>query len=224
MLPRDANLLLLALVAVSALACIASDYAGRRVFVYVFKPLTMVWVLALAGQTGAGVEPGYGGLVVTALLFSLAGDVLLMLPSDRFAQGLASFLVAHLVYVAAFWADGGGSGPLLGPLPFVVAGALAYAWLLPGLGRLRIPVAVYVAAIAAMAGLATMRCLALPSTGALLACAGATLFVVSDAALAANRFRTPFAAAQAVVLGTYFSGQCLIALSTGVGQVLLGGD
>jgi len=173
MLPRDANLLLLALVAVSALSCIASDYTGKRILVYVFKPLTMVWVLALAGQAGTEIDPSYRGLVVTALLFSLAGDVLLMLPSDRFAQGLASFLVAHLVYVAAFWADGGGSGPPLALLPFVLAGA--------------------------------------------------TLFVVSDAALAANRFRTPFAAAQAVVLGTYFSGQCLIALSTGVGRDLLGG-
>lgn len=223
MLPRDANLLLLALVVVSGLTCIASDYAGRRALVYVFKPLTMVWVLILAGQTGAGVEPSYRGLVVAALLFSLAGDVLLMLPSDRFAQGLASFLVAHLVYVVAFGADGGGSGPLLALLPFALAGALAYAWLLPGLGRMRIPVAIYVAAIAAMAGLATARWLSLPGAGALLACLGASLFVVSDAALAANRFRTPFAAAQAVVLGTYFTGQCLIALSTGVGEALLGG-
>ncbi len=58
------------------------------------------------------------------------------------------------------------------------------------------------------------------ASGALLACAGAVLFVVSDSVLAVNRFRRPFAAAQAVVLGTHFSAQYLIALSVGSGEVL----
>ena len=124
--------------------------------------------------------------------------------------------------MAAFAGDGGGAGPLLGFLPFVAAGVLVYAWLRPGLGAMGAPVAVYVTAIAAMAGFATARWLGVGGTGALLACAGAILFVVSDSALAANRFRRPFAAAPAVVLGTYFAAQCLIALSTGVGEALLG--
>ena len=39
------------------------------------------------------------------------------------------------------------------------------------------------------------------------------LFVVSDAALATNRFRGAFASAQLLVLGTYYPAQWLIALS-----------
>jgi uncharacterized membrane protein YhhN len=223
MLASDANLLLLVLVAASAVTCIAGGYANRLVVVYVFKPLTMLWVLVLAVQTGEGVPPLYGGLVLAGLLFSLAGDVLLMLPSDRFLAGLASFLVAHLLYVAAFASDGAAAGPLVVLLPYAALGALAYAWLRPGLGRLGLPVAGYVAAIAAMTGLATARWLGAPSAASALACAGAVLFLVSDAVLAANRFRVPFASAQALILGTYFTGQCLIALSTGVGEALLGG-
>jgi uncharacterized membrane protein YhhN len=44
---------------------------------------------------------------------------------------------------------------------------------------------------------------------------------VSDAALAINRFRRPLPAAQALVLGTYFPGQLLIASSVGVGTALV---
>jgi hypothetical protein len=36
------------------------------------------------------------------LIFSLAGDIFLMLPTDRFREGLASFLAAHVCYIAAF--------------------------------------------------------------------------------------------------------------------------
>lgn len=223
MLGREANLLLLALCAASALVCIAGHYLDRRALVYVFKPLTMVWVLALAVQAGGDTPSPYRALVCAALLFSLCGDVLLMLPSDRFLAGLASFLVAHLLYVAAFASDGGLAGPPLALLPYAAAGVLAYAWLRPGLGRLRAPVACYVAAIVAMTGLATARWLGASEPASGLACAGAVLFLVSDAVLAADRFRTPFAAAQGLLLASYFSGQCLIALSTGVGEALLSG-
>jgi alkenylglycerophosphocholine/alkenylglycerophosphoethanolamine hydrolase len=48
---------------------------------------------------------------------------------------------------------------------------------------------------------------------ALLALLGATLFVLSDSALAINRFVRPFKAVHAVVLSTYYAAQWLIALS-----------
>lgn len=223
MLGNDVNTALIALTALSALLCIGGHYVGRPWLVYVFKPLTMLWVLALASQSSDAVPTWYTGLIIAGLLFSLAGDVFLMLPSDRFVQGLGSFLVAHLFYVVAFAADGGAEGPLLALLPGGVLGGLMFVWLRPGLGRMGAPVACYVIAIVAMAGFALARWLEAPSAGTQLACIGAGLFVLSDGLLAANRFRTPFSAAQAVVLSTYFSGQCLIALSTGVGQALIEG-
>ena len=42
---------------------------------------------------------------------------------------------------------------------------------------------------------------------------GAILFTLSDAALALNRFRAPFASAQATILSSYYLAQWLIALS-----------
>jgi uncharacterized membrane protein YhhN len=53
----------------------------------------------------------------------------------------------------------------------------------------------------------------LRDASALLAGAGAALFVASDALLAWDRFRAPFHASRAAVLSTYFLAQWLIALS-----------
>ena len=45
-------------------------------------------------------------MVVVGLVCSLAGDVFLMLPEERFVEGLVSFLLAHIAYVVAFFVAG----------------------------------------------------------------------------------------------------------------------
>jgi uncharacterized membrane protein YhhN len=219
MLPEPVNAILCLLAIASAIACIVAYEAERDSIARVFKPLTMVLVLGIAVQPSLSTPPSYRALVVAGLLFSLAGDVFLMLPSDRFVAGLASFLVGHLLYIAAF-AGAGAFHPLAG-LAFLALGAVVYRGLHAHVGELRLPVLAYVAAIAAMAWLATSRWLAVGQLGSLLACLGALLFVVSDAALAFDRFVRHFRGAHAVVLGSYFPAQLLIALSVGVGEALV---
>ena len=51
------------------------------------------------------------------------------------------------------------------------------------------------------------------STATTLAALGAVLFVMSDTALAVNRFASPFWLAPLAVMGTYVPAQWLIALS-----------
>ncbi len=221
MLHEAVNLSLSLLVFASAIASIHAQTTGRRSAVYVFKPLTMLLVLSLALQPSLSTSAFYAWMIVGGLLFSLAGDVLLMLPSDRFAAGLASFFVAHLFYIAAFASDAGfGSAPLA-LLPFVLGSAALYPLLRPGLGRLEIPVLLYMLVIAVMAWQAVARWLAVGQLGALLACIGAVLFVISDAALALDRFRRPIPAAPIWKRSTYFGGQWLIGLSIGVGEALV---
>jgi uncharacterized membrane protein YhhN len=105
-----------------------------------------------------------------------------------------------------------GAQPLL-LLPYAVAAILVLRRLWPSLGRLRLPVIVYVVALVAMAWQAAARATTLQTTHAYLAAAGAALFVVSDAILALNRFAKPFRAAQLLVMTTYVTGQALIAAS-----------
>lgn len=180
---------------------------------YVCKPLTMLLILALALSLPIQTSPVYRWLVVAALLCSLVGDVFLMLPRKLFLAGLGSFLVAHLIYIAAFGLDGRHSFP-----PWLIAIVVLFALagmavLLPRAGRLRIPVAIYVTAIAVMALTAVARSLSSGNAGAGFAAVGAVLFVISDSLLGWNRFVKPFAAAEALLLFSYFAGQTLIALS-----------
>ncbi|HEX8282375.1 MAG TPA: lysoplasmalogenase [Pyrinomonadaceae bacterium] len=203
------------LVLASAALTVRAGRAGAGRQVYVFKPLTTALIIVVALQAKhAAVAPGYRPLIVAGLVCSLAGDVFLMLPRERFVAGLVSFLIAHLFYVAAFALDGGARPSAWAAVPLALYGVLMLRLLWAGLGKLKVPVVVYVAVILLMAWAAASRWLAVGDGGSASAFAGSLLFVASDTALAWNRFRGEFAAAQALILGTYFPAQLLIALST----------
>jgi len=207
------TLILLLLVILSASIHIQAEYRGSRYFVYIFKPLTMVFILLIA-ILGQGASPFYKSMVIIGLLFSLAGDIFLMLPRDRFIAGLIAFLFAHLFYIAAFASET--SAPrwwLL--IPFIVFGVIVYTILAPFLGRMRLPVIVYMAVILIMAWFAWERWGQSSQSRAILAAIGAALFVISDTVLAINRFRYRFSLARLLNLTTYFAAQVLIASSIG---------
>ncbi len=202
-----------AFLVVAALACVVGEYLRLPEVIYVAKPLATLAVLLLAASTAEPVSPRYRTLVALGLVASLAGDVFLMLPGDRFVAGLASFLVAHLLYIAAFASEGGGvrDAPALVIVSLVAATMLTYLW--PSLGTLRVPVTAYVSVIAVMAWQAIARWRHVGGTGAALAAIGALSFLASDSALAIRRFRVEFPLATVVVLGTYWMAQWCIARS-----------
>ena len=201
-------------VAASALLNVRAEFKGARPQVYAFKPLTIVLIILIALQTKSAAPNTYKILIVAGLLFSLAGDAFLMLPRDRFLQGLVSFFVAHVCYAVAFASDGGLAWSVWAGAGLAAYGALMLGLLWPRLGRLKMRVAAYVGVILLMAWLALSRYLGAGPEGSGLAAAGALLFAASDSLLAWNRFKESFRAAQALVLGTYFAAQWLIALST----------
>ena len=197
-------MILIGFAAVSAIVHLYAEYRGPRWLVYLAKPLTTSLLIAAAVLAP---RTPYSLAVVVGLLFSLAGDVFLMLPRDHFLAGLVSFLLAHLAYVWAFSRDVGLFARPLLAVPYVLAAGVILAYLWPRLGALRLPVVVYVGALVVMAWQAAAR-------GNAFATIGAALFVVSDATLAIDRFRRPFRAAQLVVMSTYVAAQALIAVST----------
>ncbi len=200
---------------VAALLTIGAEYRRPRRMVYVCKPLTTTLILILALATG-GEDRAYTALIAVGLACSLAGDIFLMLPQDRFIAGLVSFLFAHLVYVAAFVlaADRPWSGTSVLPLiPLLAYGFAVVAILRPHLGTLMVPVLAYMIVILLMAWRAIEYARQYSTPGPLAAALGALLFVISDSILAFNRFARPFRVAQALILGTYFAAQWLIALS-----------
>ncbi len=144
---------------------------------------------------------------VVALVLSLAGDVLLLLPERWFVGGLSAFLFAHLAYVVGLvqwrgWPHGVGLG--LGIAVVLVVVALVGRPLLaavrasePGLA---VPVAAYLAVISTMV-------IAAFGTAAPWLVAAALLFYVSDALLGWNRFVRPERWAPLAVMVTYHLAQ-----------------
>jgi uncharacterized membrane protein YhhN len=206
-------IILSACILFSAGLTIWSDAKGRRRLFRVSKALTMALVITVALIARTPVPPAYKTLILAGLLCSLLGDVALMFPEKWFTAGLASFLAAHVFYILAF-KPGPGRPISMGMfVPFLIFGSLMFRILAPSLGRLKLPVFVYIAAITAMAGLAAGRFVDGGGTRLLLAFAGAVLFLVSDSVLAYDRFAKKIGPAQAIILGTYFPAQLLIALS-----------
>jgi uncharacterized membrane protein YhhN len=204
--------LLSAAIFLFAILNLRAVFAGAHHQEYVFKPLTTLLIAVLAATARRGVDSRYRSWTVAGLLCSLAGDVFLMLPGDRFVPGLASFLAAHVCYIAAFTRGGWRASPA----PAVACGGYLMVlmwWLLPAAGDVRVPVAVYGLVICTMAWQALERHRSLGGAAPALAAAGAALFVVSDTALAINRFIAPFWLAPLAVMGTYVPAQWLIALS-----------
>ena len=206
--------ILIALIVCSASLTILAEHSGQRRIVYLCKPLTTTLIILIALQTKQPTSVFYQRMILIGLLFSLAGDVFLMLPRDRFIPGLLSFLLAHICYIVAFRLDGGRMAPLWSALPFLLYGTLMLRSLWPRLGKMKMPVVVYTMAISLMAWLALTRWLASAGDGRLLALVGALLFVASDSFLAINRFKGRTRFAQFSILSTYFAAHCLIALST----------
>jgi uncharacterized membrane protein YhhN len=204
----------LVLVAALGVAHIAARQGGWTRLAGVLKPLPIVLLVAAVLQAEVG-HPAYRRLVAAALVASMAGDVLLLWRS-RFVAGLLCFLVAHLLYIAAFAPDARlEAGAWLALAPFLGFAALVLRALWPHLGRHRGPVLLYVAVIGAMGWLAALRAFGAGAVtaGGVLALLGAAAFMASDTILAFDRFAHPFRGAQAAVMGTYYLAQTLLALS-----------
>ena len=202
---------LTAAIVAAGIGDLTAIWFGQRTWRYLFKPGTMLLIIALAatGLPGAG---SYGYLVLAGLLFSVAGDIFLVLPSDRFIGGLISFFIAHLFYIVAFTAAGPFSlSDALVAAGLIAVGGLLFRHLKPGVlahgGKgMLLPVFLYLTVISAMVLRAAMAREALVLGGAL-------LFYLSDGILAWDRFVRPFERANLAIMTTYFGAQYLIALS-----------
>jgi alkylglycerol monooxygenase len=193
------------------------------------KPLVMTIAIifvafrAISTKTRGTFSTNLSVLLIGALLFSLAGDVFLMLPGNvpvwglpPFILGLASFLIAHLFYIALFrqrhpWF------PSRRALAGVLAvGALMYAIAWPGLTDpiLKVAVAAYVLVISLMAAQAMGRATVQGDAASRWVAVGACIFMVSDSLIAINKFVTPIALSSLWILASYYAAQLLIVHNT----------
>ena len=196
----------------AALAIACEERALRHRAFYFLKPLTTLLVLG-AALSATGADPDYRLWIALALVLSLCGDIALMREGQiAFMAGLGSFLIAHGLFVWAFWGQAQGLPPAWSLVP-VAAGLAFFVWLLPRTGELRAPVTVYGLALLAMSLVAASRAEWRGDASGLMAAVGAAIFLISDSALAVNQFHGRYRRAQLLILSTYWLAVGLLAAS-----------
>ena len=204
-------LLLLGVAAVAAVVDWVAVARGNRSVEYVAKPLTMTALVAMALALDPTDQARWLWFVAAGV-FSLAGDVFLMLPRDRFIAGLVAFLFGHVCYIVGL-----AQGPLdltaaLVGLVVVVGVVLLVARRILAAVRAGDQASLYGPVVGYMTVICAMVVAAF-AAGPLLAIAGALLFFSSDATLAWQRFVAPLPSGRVAVMVTYHLGQALLLLS-----------
>ncbi len=155
--------------------------------------------------------------ILTGLGCGTVGDVFLIRAERRgfFMAGLAAFLFGHLAYLVAFLSPVLQTGMASAwmfttALPFAAFGILVYRILRPGLGGMKVPVALYTVVILSMALAALLRVSWASGLPFWLPLVGALCFVASDTLLAYQQFRGPITSGRTLVAVTYVGAQTLI--------------
>jgi uncharacterized membrane protein YhhN len=196
-----------------------------KVLKYFAKPsvivLLITWLVINGGFQGPTM------FFIIGLLFSLAGDIFLMLPDEKFLAGLFSFLVAHLAYIRGFAISGFGISTtsiviivLVGLVGFGVLRQILKCLKAQHQEKLRFPVTIYAIVICIML-VSALLTMIIPGSvwnfyPSLLVSIGATLFFLSDMTLAWNKFVRQVTHGGLLIIITYHLAQITITLGTGL--------
>lgn len=177
--------------------------------IYVCKPLTLALLIASACTLDPTTTDAVRAWFVVALVFSLLGDVFLMLPHDVFVAGLGSFLLAHVAYIVGLNLESDGNW--WWAIPVALAVGVLGSRLVRGIRRsghpeMVGPVVAYVLTIAVMVASAL-------AGGNAVAATGAVLFMISDALIGEHRFVRPRGWQPLAIMVTYHLAQALFVVS-----------
>jgi uncharacterized membrane protein YhhN len=175
-------------------------YAGN----FVIKAIPAISLAVLAFLAVSGLR---GKLLFTSLLFCAAADIALELPIEMsFIIGLGLFLIAHIVFIVTFSRDFKAQKSKIPVIVLLIVYAKMMAFVLtPWLKDMAIPVYFYMTAITLMGIFAALKTSKNDFT-----LYGAISFIVSDSIIAINKFMMPVAAADYIIMTTYYLALFLI--------------
>jgi uncharacterized membrane protein YhhN len=183
---------------------------------FIFKPLLMIVVGGYFLLQTNLIKSLLKGWIIAALFFSWSGDILLMFQVTKaifFLLGLSAFLIAHVCYIIFFHGvrvrENIRSNALL-LLIVVIYYAILITILSPHLGDMKLPVRIYGIVISFMFMLAMHMLFIKNKTAGRWMLMGALLFVISDSALAINKFYQSFELAGIIIMLTYGLAQLFI--------------
>lgn len=201
---------------------ILGDVFDIRVLHYGCKPLIMALLMLYVWQFCRAVGfVGYIRWLLAGMVFAMLGDILLMIQEvDLFAPGLGAFLVMQICYSIAFLKSIQAGGQTI-TRRWLIRSSIPFALYLiiflivlrpafvgkPALEVLWWPVVIYAICLNSMGVLAVQR-QELPGYNQVVL--GALLFILSDSAIAVDKFLSPFAGSTWLVMSTYAAAQYLI--------------
>ncbi|WP_025783362.1 lysoplasmalogenase [Sporosarcina sp. D27] len=182
------------------------------------KLVPMMLIILYAARNTSLVSPLYKKIVLIGLAVSMVADAAIY----WFMAGLATFLVAHLFYIAAFRTARRKSVPLIAAIPLILYGIFMVFWIaVPQIASGEVVLGV---AIIAYMGVILLMGWEAIRTRLPLVIIGALLFICSDSFLAIDRFVTPLPGRDALVMITYYAAQVFFAASIGSQYVKLSPD
>jgi len=198
---------------------VVGDLLGLDIFILVFKPLLMPLLFIAYYPVYKAQKSNFLRIILLSLVFSFFGDITLMLieyNENLFIIGLASFLIAHLLYIIVFYKN---IKPftiklvkknLLYILIFIAFYTSLLFVLWDNLNEMLIPVLIYGAVITLMGVFATLR--KTNKESYVLVILGALLFICSDTLIAFNKFifNSDLLYAQAYIMILYVLAQYFI--------------
>lgn len=208
--------------AVVATCVLISEIIKNDTINMVSKSLIIPSLLAYAWASGIMQNRGIATLTFLALLFSWSGDILLLFQEENkkyFLFGLASFLVAHIFYIADYAKakrDYRNTRNLKEQMFAAILIILFVVGLLtliyPNLNEMKIPVIIYALVISLMLWSSIIRRGHTSQISFRLVFIGSIFFILSDSMLALNKFWQPLPVSGFLIMSTYMLAQYLIVL------------
>jgi uncharacterized membrane protein YhhN len=178
--------------------------------IYIFKPLIIISLLFLYVFSLSKRLKWY----VIALEFSFFGDVLLMFSGKLFFMaGLISFLMTHILFIKIAINRIKKTSILkviTASIPFLILFLALISLLKNSLNELLIPVIIYGITISTFGAVSLLDYLQTKTLKSTWMLAGAIVFIISDSLLAINKFYSPNAIFEVLIMVTYIVAQYLI--------------
>jgi uncharacterized membrane protein YhhN len=197
------------------LADLVAVYTNNETLRYITKPLLMPLLIVFFVFQTKDFASSLKKWITLALVFSWAGDVLLMFESTNsnfFIFGLVAFLIAHIFYILYYEnviRKEGLSKSYWWFLPVIIYYIVLIYILSPNLGDMKLPVRIYGIVISYML-IQALQTGGIKTPGAaILMIAGAVLFITSDSILAINKFYESFEYAGIAIMLTYGMAQLI---------------
>jgi uncharacterized membrane protein YhhN len=183
---------------------------------YFTKPLIIVSLLIFFFSKSKALQKTIRIRTILALVFSLIGDIALLFDSIKpnyFMIGLASFLLAHVMYILVFLKQRNqNQSPLIFMVAMFIYATLLFYFLKDGLGDLIFAVIIYMIVILTMSTTAFLRTKHPNNNSYNWVFSGALIFMISDSILAIDKFYQPLAMSSISIMLTYALAQYCIVL------------